>query len=69
MRWSTSDRMDYSVCRKDLEGESVNVGEWYGVKRLTSIMGSVHLVRCNPAVRAFDRRLPWSHHQIYVDQL
>lgn len=46
----------------------MNVGEWYGAESLSSIMGSVHLVKSNRAVRFFCRKMLWSRHQVHVNQ-
>lgn len=55
--WSLSSKMDHSAFAKELGGGSVNVGEWYGVNVLSSIMDSKHLIRCDPAVHLFKRRI------------
>lgn len=59
MTWSTSDKMDHGVWGKELKHIVVKVGEWYELEDLSSILGSVHLVRSNPAVHIFTTELPW----------
>lgn len=43
----TSEEMDYGVCRKKLDGGSVNVEEGYGANSLQSSFGNTHIVSSN----------------------
>lgn len=56
--WFTSAGRDHNVCLKELEGSSVNVTEWYGVRTLSTITGSKHFVISNPADRYGSIELP-----------
>lgn len=57
--------MDRCVCKKELEGGSGKIGEWYEAESLSPVLQSVHLVKCNPAVQPFSKELAWSHHRFY----
>lgn len=58
--------MDCSVCEKDLEDCSMNVGEWYRVPNVLLEKGYRHLVRSISAIREFIGEIPWSHHSFYM---
>lgn len=67
VRWSGSDEMDHSVCSKELKYHFVKFGAWYGLKLLSSIMGSAHLERSNLAAHPFTTELQWSHNLLFVN--
>lgn len=48
MRWIISEKMDGSVCGKQILSCSLIIGEWYGVEILPCVMTSLHLGSSNP---------------------
>lgn len=51
VRWSTSDeQLDYSVTKDVPKEDVVDVGEWYKIELLESLLDPAHLVTANRAV-------------------
>lgn len=69
VRWSTFDKMDHSVCGKEHKRDVVTVEEWYGLETLSSVVGSGHLARLNPALLPLTTEWQWSHHRFYMNRL
>lgn len=47
-----------------LEAGNVSVWEWYLIESLSFRMGSMHLLRGNPAGNPFTRELQCLHHRV-----
>lgn len=45
--------MDHTGHGRELEAENVNIADWYGAGKFSSLMETLHLVRSNPAVHEF----------------
>ena len=68
LRWATEDEIDHTLSDVPDDGQPVEVGKWFGIEHVDSIMGSVHVVRSNFTVHPFTPEIPWSHHRFYVNR-
>lgn len=44
-------------------------GDWYGIRKISFFMLTVHLLILSLVVNLFSRKVPWSYHIFYVNRV
>lgn len=68
VRWSSSDKIDHSVCAKKIQHLVVKGRDKHTLESLPSTIESAHLVRYNQGVYPFTTERAWHHHgSMWID--
>lgn len=68
LRWATRDEFGYTINFKSSSQNKVEIGEWYGLVPLASVILGFHIFQSNYAVQPFLPYTPWPAPRFYVNQ-
>lgn len=68
LRWSTTDERDHTLSEEKRGMEGNEMAPWYGLVPITSVKGTIHVIRIDYHTKPFTPDIPWWKRRFYLNR-